>query len=46
MYDDLTIKENISFWGIYGLSKIRIKRKTAQLIQKLQLEAVASWFTA
>jgi ABC-2 type transport system ATP-binding protein len=43
MYDDLTIKENISFFGgIYGLSKIRIKEKTAQLIQKLQLEAVAN----
>ena len=29
MYDDLTIKENISFFGgIYGLSKIQIKEKT------------------
>jgi ABC-2 type transport system ATP-binding protein len=39
MYDDLTIKENISFFGgIYGLSKARIKEKTAQLVAELGLE--------
>lgn len=43
MYNDLTIKENISFFGgIYGLSRIQIKEKTARLIQELGLKEVAN----
>lgn len=42
MYDDLTIKENINFFGgIYGLTRKQIKEKTKTLIEELKLQEVA-----
>jgi ABC-2 type transport system ATP-binding protein len=43
LYEDLNIRENIRFYaGIYGLPKAVIKRKTEELIEELELGAVAN----
>ena len=41
LYEDLTVKENIRFYGgIYGLSSKKIKEKTEEILTKLQLTTV------
>lgn len=43
LYEDLTVIENIQFYGgIYGLSRKKLKAKTVELIEHLQLQPVAN----
>ncbi len=46
LYDDLTVKENIEFYGgIYGLSREKISGKTDQLISELNLDKMKNSLT-
>ncbi len=43
LYEDLTIRENIRFYGgIYGLKRMDIRQKTRQILDSLQLNDAAN----
>lgn len=47
LYEDLSVRENIRFYGgIYGLKRADIVAKTAELLQKLELEPYADQLVA
>lgn len=42
LYEDLTVRENIRFYGgIYGLSRQELRQKSDEIIQQLELGSVA-----
>lgn len=43
LYEDLSVRQNIRFYGgIYGLSRAKIKKRTAEIITDLNLEKQAN----
>lgn len=47
LYDDLTVRENIRFYGgIYGLNRTDLRTKSDAIIQQLNLGSVADKLTA
>ena len=46
LYEDLTISENIEFYGgVYGLSKEKIEQKKDELFRQLKLDEYAKKYT-